>query len=162
MVVETAGSSYPKVNQVAKPINRQLWRCHYPFYYRDLLPLLPAEVAIVKGDEEGTEASAQNERATGKDEGLETERPPHEGTANGAASTDEGRKLPRRLFAFDYSDAVHVCDVSRDLDLAGFSAGKLSMDPRSLCSGTVSDSYLADLDDRHDGCAATCDTRAVG
>ena len=91
-----------------KPANRELRRRNYPVYHRHLLAVFPAQVALVKGDEEGAEAGAQDEGAAGKDQGDEAERPALERASGRAAAPDEGRQSTGRLSAFAHPDALSL------------------------------------------------------
>ena len=118
-------------------------------------------MAIFEGDEESSEARAEDERAAREDEGDETERSPDERVADGPAAAHEGRQSARRLFAVANPDAFSLCTLPRDHDLAGFSAGKFSLDTRSVGGGALPDSHPAAPDDGNDGDLANGDAGAV-
>src|ERR1044071_8439197 len=90
-------------------------RCRdHSIYDCDLFPFLPAEVALIEGNEEGAKAGAEDERASGKDQRDEAERSTSERTSGGTTAIDEGRESAWRLFAAIDSDAVPGCALPRE------------------------------------------------
>src|SRR3970040_723361 len=111
---------------MAARANQQLWYCNNLVHHRDLLAVLPFEVALFKSDEESSETCPTDERVAGKDQGDEADGPATEGTASGTAEVDERGEPPWRMSAAVNPDAFSLRTLQGHHHLAGFSAGELS------------------------------------